>query len=134
MIPDSLEVGHKHLLWVKIVQDIRRPLVEAGQWPIGASGACYPGHPRARDIYGKVQKVTQTKEQHATSRRLQEWKKWEVYGKASCRFVKEAAQMHAVILERDDGFLTGNYQEMLRHFREQWLKYFRPYEPCGAPT
>ena len=59
---------------------------------------------------------------------------WEIHGKASYRYVKEGSQVRTAILEKDDGTLTGNIQEMVGQFREQWLRYFRPYEPDQSPS
>ena len=61
-------------------------------------------------------------------------KDWELHGKASYRYVKEGTQTCTAILEKDDGTLTGNVQEMVGQFRDQRLRYFRPSEPVQSPS
>ena len=47
---------------------------------------------------------------------------------------KKGMQVRTAILEKDDGTLTGNIQEMVGQFRKQRLRYFRPYEPDQSPV
>ena len=91
------------------------------------------------DLCRQARELVQDEQRRQAMLRQDSWSKWTNHQLKTGRrelynFIREDRPKGLTVLQKEDGTLTGNVQEMDRLLCDTWLQTFRLYESCPGPS
>ena len=127
--------GHCHdavRLWYKVA-------AEAPRWDLTVPSAC-PNLEEALQLCGRLRGLLASARDEQAQARSEAWtswchQEWTSQGRKNIyKFCRGDQKGGIPILQKADNTLTGNYQQMDKLLRSEWLKTFRLYDSEAAPS